>query len=64
MGDGKGLMRGSYDKTVRCWDVSLLGNLQRVSTGTVVNENDGFPGVRSYLGHNVCFVFSLSCNVD
>ena len=63
-GDGKRLMSGSYDKTVRCWDVSLLRNRQGVSTGTVVNENDGFPEVRSYLGHDVCFIISLSCNVD
>ena len=62
--DGKGLMSGSYDNTVKYWDVNLLGNRQGVSAGTVVNDNDGFPLVRSFLGHDVCCFLPLCNNVD
>ena len=53
--DGKGLISGGSDGVVKYWDVSLLGNRQGVST---MNEEDGFPLVRSFLSHRVC-VFSL-----
>ena len=59
--DGKGLMSGSEDQTVKYWDVSSLGIRQGVSTG-VVNEQ-GFPEVRSFLGHDVRS-FLLCPNVD
>ena len=62
--DGKGLMGGSYDKKVKYWDVSSLGNRRGVSTGTVVNEEDSFPLVRTFLGHDVCCPLPLSCNVN
>ena len=52
--DGKGLMSGGYDDTVKYWDVSSLGNR---STASVVNEDGGFPLVRSFLGHRVLFFF-------
>ena len=61
--DGKGLMTGGYDKVVNYWDVSLLGNRRGVSTEAVVNEEQGFPLVRSFLGHSVRFVL-LCHNVD
>ena len=61
--DGKGLMSGHSDKTIRYWDVGSLGNRQGMSTGTVVNEERGFPEVRSFLGHNVRCVL-LSRYVD
>ena len=62
--DGKGLMSGSHDKTVKYWDVSLLGSRQEASTGMVVNEEQRFPLVWSFLGHDVCCLLSLCYNVD
>ena len=59
--DGKCLMSGGSDGMVKYWDVSLLGNRQDVSAGTVVNEEDGFPLVRSFFGHHVCSPFILRC---
>ena len=53
--DGKGLMSGSTDKTVKYWDVSSLGIRQGASTGTAANEKQGFPELRSFLGHDVRF---------
>ena len=58
--DGKGLMSGGSDNTVKYWDVSLLGNRQGSSTGTVVNDEQGFREVRSFLGHDVRCVLLLS----
>ena len=52
---------GSYDKTVKYWDVTLLGNRQ-VSMGTIVNKEQGFPLVRSFLGHRVRSLLLLSGN--
>jgi len=56
--DGKGLMSGGSDNMVRYWDVSLLGNRRGMSTGMAVDEEQGFPEVRSFLGHNesVCSI--------
>ena len=62
--DGRGLMSGSYDNTVKYWDVSLLGNRQGVSAGTVVNDDDGFPLVRRFLGHDVSCFLPLCHNID
>ena len=63
--DGKGLLSGGLDKTIKYWDVSLLGNRQGVSTGPIVNEEQGFPLVRNFLGHKVCVVvLLLSRKVD
>ena len=58
--DGKGLVSGGEDQMVKYWDVSLLGNRQGVTSGMVVNEEDGFPLVRNFLGHSVRFVQSFS----
>ena len=57
--DGKGLMSGDSDNTVKHWDVSSLGHRQGASTGMVVNNEQGFPEVRSFLGHSVRCVYSL-----
>ena len=64
--DGKGLMSGSgsYDKTVKYWDVSLLGNRRGVSWRTVVNEEDGFAEVRRFIGHGVSCFLPLCHNTD
>ena len=51
--DGKGLISGGLDNTVKYWDVSSLGNRRGASTGTIVNEEQAFPLVRRFLGHNV-----------
>ena len=59
--DGKGLMSGSEDQTVKRWDVSSLGIPQGVSTRVV---NEGFPEVQSFLGHDVCYILLSSCNLD
>ena len=56
--DGKGLMSGYSDHTVRYWDVSLLENRRGVY------EDQSFPLVRSFFGHNVRYVPLLSRNVD
>ena len=61
--DGKGLISGSSDQTAKYWDVTLLGIQQGASTGTVVNEEQGFPEVRSFLGHDVRILL-LSRDVD
>ena len=58
--DGNGLISGGLDMTLKYWDVSLLGNRQGVSTGTVVNEERGFPEVQSFLGHYVRCLLLLS----
>ena len=63
MPDGQGLISGGYDKTVKYWDVSLLGNRQGVSTGMVLNEELRLPFVRTFLGHDVCFFLPLRHNV-
>ena len=62
--DGKGFMSGGSDETVKYWDVSSLGNRQALSTGMVLNEEDGFPLVRSFLGHSVRSVLSLLKNIE
>ena len=51
-------MSGGRDCMVKYWDVSSLGKRQGVTTDTMVNE-DGFPEVRSFLGHSVRFFFSI-----
>ena len=61
--DGKGLISGDGDRTAKYWDVSLLGNRQGVPTERVVDEEDGFPLIRSFLGHRVRFFSLLSSNV-
>ena len=58
--DGKGLVSGGEDQMVKYWDVSLLGNRQGVTSGMVVNEEDGFPLVRNFSSHSVRFVQSFS----
>ena len=64
--DGKGLMSGGSDQTVKCWDVSLLGNRPGASTGTVVDEQQlqqSFPEVRSFVGHTVRFLTFYSAKL-
>ena len=51
--DGKGLITGGSDNTVKYWDVSSLGNRQRPSTRMVLNEEQGFPLVWSFRGDSV-----------
>ena len=46
--DGKGLMSGSTDHTLKCWDVSSLGNYQAEE-----NELVTLPLIRSFSGHTV-----------
>ena len=62
--DGKGLISGGLDTTVRYWDVSLLGNRQGASTGTVVNKVRRLPELRRFLGHDVRCVLILPRIVD
>ena len=62
--DSNGLISGGSDRTVKFWDISLLGDLQGVASGTVVNEEQCFPLLRSFSGHDVRCALLLSRNVD
>ena len=52
--DGKGLISGALDDTVKYWDMSLLGSRQ----GASALHEEGFPLVRNFLGHKVCYVLT------
>ena len=58
--DGRGLMTGSADQTVKYWDLSLLGDRRGVSTGLAGKEEQGFPELRSLLGHSVRLLLFFS----
>ena len=54
--DGKGLMSGSADSTLKCWDVSSLGIHEADSRREVAPLGDSFPLIRSFSsfsGHTV-----------
>ena len=54
--DGKGLMSGGEDTTVKYWDVSSLG--------VHVIPGNSFPLIRSFSGHTVCFYLSfIACSL-
>ena len=55
--DGKGLMSGSADKTVKYWDVSSLGIHGTASGRGAVVLGNSFPLIRSFSGHSVRFYF-------
>ena len=61
--DGRGLMSGSKDQTVKHWNLSSLG----IQGALVGGGGRGFPEVRSFLGHTVRFysrTFFLPHKVD
>ena len=63
--DGKGLISGGADKTVKYWDVNLLRSRQGLSMGMVVDEEQGFPFVWSILGHSVrCVLFFVTMSTE
>ena len=51
--DGKGLMSGSMDRTVKYWDVSSLGIYGAAPGRRVVNPEHLFPLIRTFSVHNV-----------
>ena len=58
MPDGKGLMSGGRDMTVKYWDVSSLGTHGAASGRVVANDEHPFPLIRTFSGHTVrcCFI--------
>ena len=62
--DGNELVSGGLDNVVKYWDVRSLGNRQGVSSGTIGNREEGFPEMRTFMGHSVRSVFLLSCGVE
>ena len=62
--DGNGLVSGGSDNVVKYWDARSLGNRQGVSLGTIGNGEQGFPEMRTFLGHSVRSVFILSSSVE
>ena len=55
--DGKGLMSGSRDGTVKYWDVSSLVIHEAISRREVVVLGASFPLIRCFSGHTVRFLF-------
>ena len=62
--DGNGLVSGGSDHAIKYWDVRSRGNRQGVSLGTIGNREEGFPEMRTFLGHSVRRVFLLFCSVE
>ena len=63
--DGKGLMSGSVDGTVKYWDVSSLGIHEATSGRGTVVPGHSFPLIRCFSGHNVRFHFYfIACRLS
>ena len=61
MPDGKGLMSGSWDMTVKYWDVSSLGIHGTASGRVVGNDEHSFPLIRTFSGYSVRFIYFTTC---